>query len=60
LSAEVGSGTTSQVVDAVEKVLAKRGWLSGGLWRFEEEYGPTSREICEAWKKSLLPEPGES
>jgi len=57
LGAEAGSGTASQAVDAVERLLAKRRWLLKELRRFEEKYGMPSSEFYESWKKGLLPEP---
>jgi len=59
LSVETRSGVSSQVIDAVEKLLAKRRWLLGELRRFEEKYGMSSREFYEAWRKGLLPEPDD-
>jgi len=52
-----GSGAASQVIDVVERFLARRRWLLEELRRFEEKYGMTSRELCEAWRRGLLPEP---
>jgi len=57
LGAEAESGVASQVVDAVERLLAKRRWLLMELQGFEEKYGMKSREFYEAWRKGLLPEP---
>jgi len=59
LGAEAGSGAASKVVDAVERLLARRRWLLEELRRFEEKYGVTSREFYEAWRKGLIPEPSD-
>jgi len=57
LGAEAGSSVVGQVIDAVERLLAKRRWVLGELRRFEEKYGMSSREFYEAWRRGLLPEP---
>jgi len=57
LSVDMRSSAASQVIDIVEKLLARRRWLLGELRRFEEKYGMSSREFYEAWRRGLLPEP---
>jgi len=57
LGVETRSGAVSQVIDDVERLLARRRWVLGELRRFEKKYGMSSREFYEAWKKGLIPEP---